>query len=400
MEKKKKVFVFIILSIVFILVLSFLPYDILMLEDDLVLTKSEFDKLLNSNSFVLSQEHIVCNTSDTDSELQENCIKYKLFNLFNVKNLKVNVVDDEVFVGGKTLGFSVNTKGVIVVGSNYILTENGKSYPMSTSNLQVGDIIIKVNDTEVVCVQDILDELNIYTSNQELVLEYIREGESYITTMLPALDVQTNTYRLGLWLKENAMGVGTLTYVNYDSKYGALGHAISLDSTGTPLEIMGGTVYNCNVVGTKIGARGQAGQLLGVFNTGENAIGSLDVNSENGAFGEINDIASYSQDMETIKVGGKNTVKPGKATILSCVTGKSVKEYDIEIIKTNYQNSSGNKSMVIRITDPELLSQTGGIVQGMSGSPIIQDGKLVGAVTHVFLNDATKGFGLYIDFMM
>ena len=179
-----------------------------------------------------------------------------------------------------------------------------------------------------------------------------------------------------------------------------MGHAISLDGSGVPLDITGGNIYNCNIVGIRVGQKGEAGQLLGVFNTTDSAVGDIDRNNEYGVYGKVYNIAEYTADLNEIEIGGTATVKPGKAKILSCINGKQVKEYDIEIIKTNYQNNSEAKSMVIRVTDNELLKQTGGIVQGMSGSPIIQGGKLIGAVTHVFLNDSTKGFGLFIDWMI
>ena len=363
------------------------------------MTQSEFDNLLQTGSFVVDEPKTACFNDDENSALREYSIRYRLFDVFNIKNLKVNVISDQVFLGGKALGFSVNTKGVIIVGSNYILTKSGRIYPMAQSDLQVGDIIVEINDEEIVCVQDILDKLIQYEYGDNFNVSYVREGVKYTTSIKPALDIQSNSYKLGLWLKEDAMGVGTLTYVDMDSNYGALGHAISLDSTGKPLEILGGNIYNCNVVGVKIGSRGQAGQLMGAFNVGDNVIGTIDKNCENGAFGRIDDISTYSEDMTKIAVGGYSTARPGKAKILSCVSGKYVDEYEIEIIKTNYRNEN-SRSMVIRVTDSELLAKTGGIVQGMSGSPIIQDGKLVGAVTHVFLNDATKGFGLYIDYMM
>ncbi len=371
-----------------------------MYDDEVTLTRSQFDKLLSYSSFVMDDAVTPCLSDDSDHTIEEYSIKYNLFNIFNIKNLKVNVVDDKVFVGGKALGFSINTKGVIVVGSNYILTANGKVSPIASSDIKVGDIITSINNVDVIGVSDILDVLNDYSAGGGIVVGYVREGNNYTTTIYPALDAQSGTYRLGLWLKEDAMGIGTLTYVDSEANYGALGHAISLDSTGKPLNITGGNVYDCNIVGVKIGAKGQAGQLLGVFNAGDNAIGSLDVNSDNGAFGKIYDLVDYSSDLDMIEVGGRATAKPGKAKILSCIGGRGVKEYDIEIIKTNYKSSGNDKSMVIRIVDPDLLNETGGIVQGMSGSPIIQGGKLVGAVTHVFLNDATKGFGLYIDWMM
>ena len=399
---KKSRVIFLMLSVLIILCMSFFPFEVLFLEDNIIITKSQFENLLKSGNIVLDTDVTSCSqiTENEKKEIESYAIKYKLFNIFNIKNLKVDVVDDKVFLGGKTLGFNVNTKGVIIVGSNYVITENGKVNPILSTGLKVGDVIIKINGVEIITVEDIVNILKVYTGESPLLLNYIREGFEYSCLITPALDIQSKSYKLGLWLKEDAMGIGTLTYVDTDSNFGALGHAISLDSSGHPLDIVSGKIYNCNVVGVKVGSRGQAGQLLGVFNVGDNTIGDLNKNCAVGAFGKVSDIVKYSSDMKKIEVGGKSTAKPGKAKILSCIDGKNVEEYDIEIIKTNYKGSNDSKSMIIRIIDNRLLNKTGGIVQGMSGSPIIQNNKLIGAVTHVFLNDATKGFGLYIDYMM
>lgn len=397
---KVKVLIFCIISFVLTIILCFVPYDIIMMDDNIVMSQDEFSRLLQTKSAVVDREYEQCFTTEEENAIREYSIKYKLFNIFNIKNLKVSVVDNKVFVGGKALGFGVNTNGVIVVGSNYIITKTGKAYPMLDSGIQVGDMIVGMNDKDISCVQDILDILNGDNCVEGIKVKILHNGQEKDTTIYPAKDLQTNTYKLGLWLKEDAMGVGTLTYVDSDSNYGALGHAISLDGSGVPLDITGGNIYNCNIVGIRVGQKGEAGQLLGVFNTTDSAVGDIDRNNEYGVYGKVYNIAEYTADLNEIEIGGTATVKPGKAKILSCINGKQVKEYDIEIIKTNYQNNSEAKSMVIRVTDNELLKQTGGIVQGMSGSPIIQGGKLIGAVTHVFLNDSTKGFGLFIDWMI
>lgn len=401
LKNKNRWIIFICLSILFILFSNTIPNELLTLHDGAILTKSEFNELI-TNSNIEFDEIKPCGliTDQQKEQLEEYSIKYRLFNIFDIKNLKVKVADDKIYVGGKTLGFNVNTKGVIVVGSNYIITKNGKVNPVITSGIKVGDIITKIDNKEIISVNDISDILIEYKENNPLIITYIREGVINNCAIYPAFDIQSKSYKLGLWLKENAMGIGTITYVDSDSNYGALGHAISLDSNGNPLDIVSGKIYNCNVVGVKIGARGQAGQLLGAFNANDEEIGDLTKNCNVGAFGTIENIVSYTKDMKKINLGGKSTAKPGKATILSCIDGKNVKEYSIDIIKTNYQGTNNSKNMIIRITDDRLLNKTGGIVQGMSGSPIIQNGKLVGAVTHVFLNDATKGFGLYIDYML
>ena len=325
---------------------------------------------------------------------------YKLFNMFKVLSVRVNVVnDDELYVGGNALGFVLNTKGVILVGSNAIVTKDGLKDTLEGSELKIGDVITRLNQIEISTMEDINTLLTIHDNTKPVNVEYVRNGVVGHTTIQPLLDVLTNQYKLGLWVKDAIAGVGTLTYVKQDMGYGALGHAIANEINGQPLEIDGGELYEADIVGVKKGEVGQPGELMGLFVEGRNQIGDIDSNTEYGVFGDLTD-NSILQQKALMSVGGRAVAKPGYAQILSCVEGKVIDQYDIEIIKTNYQSSATEKGMVIRVTDKELLEKTGGIVQGMSGSPIIQEGKIIGAVTHVFVSDPTKGFGLYIDWML
>ena len=218
------------------------------------------------------------------------------------------------------------------------------------------------------------------------------------TTIKSALDRYSGIYKLGLWVKDDISGIGTLTYIKKeDYRFGALGHAICDNDTKTIYNINSGEMYPCTVLGIKKGTKGKAGELKGLFFQGKNnKLGLVDNNSEAGVFGNI---TKEVKDKEVLKAGGRLYAKPGKAYIKSAIDGE-LKDYEIEIIKTNYQSSSNEKSMVIRVTDKELLQKTGGIIQGMSGSPIIQNGYIIGAVTHVFINDPTRGFCIYLDWMI
>lgn len=395
----KKKLAFFICSIVFILASIFFPYDLFVtLEDNMFVTTDEFEEMLDNNFFISS---IVSPVSATNGdEFDKYIIDYKLFNLFNIKRLKVNVVEpDRYFAGGDSLGFSLQSKGIILIGGNYILSHQGIEKPFENSGLMTGDIITHINDIEINSVSDINDILNSYTGG-EIILDVNRNGEKLKIGILPAYDVQTNSYKLGLWVKEDAVGIGTLTFVNATTgRFGSLGHSINDSETNECIEVSGGNIYDSKILGVKKGTSGRAGELMGTFSR-ENVIGSVDKNCEYGVYGYVSDVESVTADKTSIQIGGRLTAKPGKATILSCINGEEIEEFDIEIIKTNFQSSYNQKSMVIRVTDKDLIARTGGIVQGMSGSPIIQDGKLIGAVTHVFVNDATKGFGLYIDWML
>ncbi len=352
------------------------------------------------NFYSLSYSNFL-NADDNQNGLIK--VDVKFLNLLTVKSFYVNTKDEEIYAGGNAVGVYLNTKGVILMGSNSIITKDGLVDTLKDSPLCVGDLILKINDRIIYSIDDIVEIINEdENKGKEVKITYIRKNKEYETYVLPAKDVQTQDYKLGIWVKNDASGVGTLTYITKDRKFGALGHSINIGRTKQAYDINGGSLYNCNIIGVNPGKKGKAGELKGLFLQGKNVQGEIEKNENTGIFGTINENSSLLENAKqrVYKIGGRFSARPGKAKILSCISGTNVKEYDIEIIKTNYQNTSKEKSMVIKITDKELLEKTGGIVQGMSGSPIIQNGKIIGAVTHVFINDPTKGFGLYLDWML
>lgn len=399
MNAKKciKIFVFLACAAFFLLFCFTFPYEVFVGNDMLVLTKSEWEKLCQ-NKFVSICDSLQSAYAD-DGQIDEYVIKYKLFNMSNITSLKVKVLDDnKVWLGGETLGFSLKTRGVVVVGGNVIITQDGKYNPMKDAGIVSGDLIVRMGDKMTNSAEDIGEILRM-SNGGDIEVEYIRNGVRYITTIKPAYDVLTKSYKLGLWIKEDALGVGTLTYILPDNlRFGSLGHAINNGNSDEILEVSGGSIYECSVVGVKKGKSGAPGELIGMFSKTD-AIGDIDKNTEYGVYGYYFDTEKFD-DKRKIEIGGKASARPGRATIVSCINGEDVKEYEIEIIKTNYQSNGGNKGLVFRVIDKDLLDKTGGIVQGMSGSPIIQNGKIIGAVTHVFVNDASKGTGLYIDLML
>lgn len=396
--KRKKV-VPIILIFFFAIVSIFFPYDLLFsLTNDMFVTHEELDDILKNDWLISS--HVVSVSAKDDNDFDKYIINYKLFNLFNIKKLKVNVVDpDRYFAGGETLGFSLQSKGVILIGGNYILSKNGIERPFENSGLKTGDIITKIDGIEINNVEDISKILKNFEGGS-VSLTVTRSGETFEVEISPALDSMTNAYKLGLWVKEDAVGIGTLSFVNATTKrFGSLGHSINDSETNECIKVSGGNIYESKILGIKKGKSGKAGELIGTFNR-ENVIGTVDKNCEYGVYGFVDSVETITKNKTAVDIGGRLSAKPGKAQILTCLDGDEIKAYDIEIIKTNFQSACNEKSMVLRVTDKNLIAKTGGIVQGMSGSPIIQDGKLIGAVTHVFVNDATKGFGIYIDWML
>lgn len=317
----------------------------------------------------------------------------KLFGFLPVKQVEAIVKEErEVFVGGIPLGFSINTKGLIVVGENNVSHEKGKS-PFKS-----GDIILKINDIKIEKPEDIYALLE--NANGEIISICVqRKGEEMIIVMVPQYDEVNGEYKLGLWVRDDAQGIGTLTFVTKDGKFGALGHSICDYETGVEIPVQDGGVYLCNLVGINKAEKGRTGEIRCLFSQAKAPNGNINKNTKCGVFGATSNLDSLVDANLIVPIGNRMLVKLGKASIVSSVSGIR-QEYDIEIIKTNYQSESGDKSFVFRVIDKDLIELTGGIVQGMSGSPILQNGKMIGAVTHVFLNDATKGYGVYIDWML
>ena len=324
----------------------------------------------------------------------------KLFGFLPIKEVSVNVIDDtSVYVGGIPLGFSIKTKGVIVVGENSVVTENGEVITKKSDEIKSGDIIIKINECEINEPKDIQNYL-INNNVSEVTLEIIRDEKHKFIKVNPVLDKETNTYKLGLWVRNDASGIGTLSFVACDNlRFGALGHPITDYETGLKIPVNTGEIYNCTMLGIKKGTKGEPGELRCLFMQGKDVKGTIDKNSNYGVFGQITDTKNIIDENLIYDVCSRLNIKVGKASIVSSISG--IREsYDIEIIKTNYQPKSSDKSFIFRVTDKRLLDKTGGIVQGMSGSPIVQDGKIIGAVTHVFVSDPTKGYGIYADWMI
>lgn len=307
-----------------------------------------------------------------------------------------------VYAGGTPLGFTLECEGVVIVGTSDVLTKKGSVNPTAQSNITVGDVLYSIEGNKIYGAEMIENIVNLKeNAGKSLKVQIRRNGMEFETTINPALDLATGVYKLGLWIRDNAAGVGTLTYIRKDNgRFGALGHPVCDVDTGSILPINSGSIYVCNIIGVAKGERGKPGELRGLFLKGGDEIGALDNNTSYGVFGSVENEYYNNLNGEELLVASRNEVKLGNATLRCTVDGMTPKDYSIEIIKSNQSTSKDQKNMVIRITDSELLAKTGGIVQGMSGSPIIQNGKLIGAVTHVFVSDPTKGFATFIDNMI
>ena len=306
-----------------------------------------------------------------------------------------NDQNQTVYLGGAPIGIIANSQGLIVSEITNITGETGSFSPALNAGFKQGDLIVAVNGERIFNIER-LNEI-IQNSQKILTFTVIRDGQALILQVQPTHDIVHNNKRIGLILKNNIAGIGTLTFIKENGRYGALGHRIA-DAYGNDGIYNNGKIFMCTISGFKRATQQLPGELLGKIDLNNPPIGTLEKNLFCGIFGtmEKND---YSENKK-IEVGSKDSIVPGKAYIYTTINEESPKKYEIEIIKAEKQEKPSEKSMVIRVTDKKLLASTGGILQGMSGSPIIQNDKLVGAVTHVFTNDSKTGYGIYIDWMI
>ena len=299
-----------------------------------------------------------------------------------------------VHIGGMPIGIAIKADGLIVVGEGGVKTSDGEIYP-SRGKLQVGDIIKTVDGEKVSSIYQLKKILS-DTKGNVVTLQVQRNGVDVQVDVVPAVERITGQKKLGIALKEDIGGIGTLTFVTENGEFAALGHYISDGESGLGEELDSGNIYKTSIESVDKGEIGRAGGLVAGVNRLSTPIGSIKSNTNIGLYG----VYSAKIDSKLIKVAAKGEAKPGHAQVLTTVEGAEPKLYDIEIVKVISQNSPGDKGMVIMISDKELLSKTGGIVQGMSGSPIIQNGVLIGAVTHVFIQDPTRGYAVHARFML
>ncbi len=300
-----------------------------------------------------------------------------------------------LYLGGFPAGFTLNTTTVEVIGICDVLTKDGIRSPARESGLRTGDIVDKINGADVNAASDINKILA--EKYKKYRIEVIRDGERVSSEINPAEDFSTGNKRLGILVKDTINGIGTVTYIDKENKkFASLGHPVT-DLKNNLIGINGGTVYGCLIYDVKKGVRGTPGELHGAFENG-NILGKAKLNCACGIYG---DLAENYDTSKLIKVekGSVEDVKIGKACIYTTLHGSEIKQYGITIVKVDKSNKD-NRNFVIKIEDDELIDISGGIVQGMSGSPIVQNGKLIGAVTHVFINDPTRGYGIAIEKML
>lgn len=315
------------------------------------------------------------------------------------KSISVAVEPEHVlYPGGQSIGAALNTKGVLIVGTSELSGTN-KS-PARDAGLRVGDMILSIGGKPVKSASE-LTEIVTGHGPGPIAVTYSRNGATHETAVTAVADPVDGRLRLGLWVRDSTAGVGTLSF--YDpttGRYGALGHAISDVDTGITLPVREGAILQSTVVGIRKGERGTPGELQGSFLRDRVQLGDIRLNNSFGIYGVFDAPMANPLYPDGLPIASQANVHTGAATILTTLDGGGVHEYQIEITRVARQGAPTQKSMTLRVIDPELLSRTGGIVQGMSGSPILQDGRIVGAVTHVFVQDPVKGYGIFIENML
>ncbi len=325
-------------------------------------------------------------------------------NRFGEAREAVEVVSERVLVpGGQSVGIKMNVKGVLVVGLEEIETEDSIVSPGYTAGLEIGDIITSVNGQEVSYAKDVSEIVNRAKQDAEkksLHVTVRRKEQEHSFDIIPVKDRSSGEYKIGLWVKEKIAGIGTLTF--FDPKtnvIAALGHGIYESQTGTLLEAGNGDLLRTEVKSIKEGEVGKPGEIRGIFYGDEAPIGEVKKNSSFGIYSKATGSSTFVENRPMV-MGYQDQIEVGDAYILTTINGNKVEKFDIKITKVNKQDEPDSKSMEIEVVDDRLLKYCGGIVQGMSGSPIIQNNRLVGAVTHVFVNNPTKGYGIFAEWMV
>lgn len=365
--------------------------------------QSESEEVVLGNGSNIPQGQVTITRNQTFSLYGKSegsyLLSLDLFGLIHFKEIQVEVVNTQYAIPcGAPVGIYLKSNGIMVIGTGEITGLDGLPTEPAAGILKSGDYIETINGQVLETKEQLADAVN-HLNGEDAVLT-VRRGEEIMSISLQPVTAQDGTQKLGVWVRSDTQGIGTMTYLDLNGKFGALGHGISDSDTGEVVQISDGALYDTEIIGIEKGSIGNPGIMSGVIYYGPGSLlGEIDSNSEVGIFGTAGEKLRQAMNMQPLQIGYRQDVKKGTAWIRSGISGE-IKDYQIEILKVDYSTAHQNKSLVIQVTDPELLALTGGIIQGMSGSPIIQDGKLIGAVTHVFIQDSTKGYGIFIENML
>ena len=384
---------------IYILVINYIPDQITIFEGENISLKTFFGITLNSEDEVLS---VSADTGEkTINKVGSEKLSVNFFDKLFIKDIDVSVLPRTTVIPvGNIAGLKLYTSGVLVVGMSEIEGEDSKIYkPYENTGIEEGDTIIKINDNEINTTDELIEKINM-SKGEKVEIEYIHDEETKECSITP-VKTSAEEYKLGLWVRDSAAGVGTVSFYEPDTHiFGALGHGITDIDTGDLLNIAKGEFVTAKILDIKKGEDGNPGKIQGTVEEQE-TIGEISKNTEFGIYGKIKNISSLNIDTsKEMEVALRDEIQLGKATILCSLDNQTVGEYEIEITKINKENNYNNKSMEIKVTDEKLIERTGGIIQGMSGSPIIQNGKFIGAITHVLVNSSTEGYAIFGDLML
>ena len=388
------IIIFFVIIYMYVANISLLPENVIVFEmDDISF------KLLPG---IESQESIKTFSLDK----QENVIStlnIKLFGVIDLKNINVTTLEDvEVVPVGKVVGLKLYTNGVLVVGMSEVENnQNNLVKPYEGSNIKEGDMIFEIDGCAIEDISNLKDVVN-KTQGRNVEIKLLRKGKTVVVSNITPVQVSENEYKLGLWVKDAATGVGTMTFYDPETqRFALLGHGITDSDTNSLIYIDSGELVTSKLVSIKKGEDGKPGEIRGTI-LKQKTVGEVYKNTDFGVYGKLTDLTSLNiESSKKYKVALRDEIKEGKATILCAVNNDNkVQEYDIEIEKVYFENDFNNKSMLLRITDSDLIDKTGGIIRGLSGAPIMQNGKFVGAITNVLVSNPKLGYGIFADLML
>ncbi len=390
---------FLLIIYIYTLVISNIPNKLVIFEGESINMKT----LIGMN--IKSKENTIETASTSGNKISEQAgrktLEVSFLNSLKLKDIDVNVLPKTTVIPvGNIAGVKLYTSGVLVVGMSEIEGNDSKKYkPYENTGIKEGDTIIKIDDEQISTTEDLIRTVNM-SNGEDIKVKFIHQEETKECSMTP---VRTNNseYKLGLWVRDSAAGVGTVTFYEPSSKtFGALGHGITDIDTNELINISSGEFITTRILNITKGEVGEPGKIQGTVENQQN-IGTISQNSRFGIYGKVNNLASLNIDKsKEVEVALRDEIKTGKATILCSLDNQQPKEYEIEIEKIYKENNYDNKSMQIKVTDQRLIDKTGGIIQGMSGAPILQNGKFVGAVTHVLVNNPKEGYAVFGDIML
>lgn len=391
--------IILIISYVYVCSIISIPKNIVVFEGENLNLKIATGLSLSSKS----EQTVLTASNISKQKINKTGLDKLNLNLFGgikVKDVNVDVIPKTTVIPlGTAIGMKLYTKGVLVVGMSQINNENNeKTKPYENSGIEQGDTIIAINNNEVTNTDELIKQVNDSNGNS-IKVKYLKNNETLETSITPVKS--KNEYKIGLWVRDAAAGVGTLTfYEPSTNSFMALGHGISDIDTEKIVDIANGELITANIVSIKKGEKGNPGEIKGTIDSGKK-IGEISKNTNLGIYGTVKNKNYLGMDTSNeMEVATRKQIKEGKAQIICQLENSGKKMYDIEIEKIYTMNNEDNKSMLIKVTDKELLDKTGGIIQGMSGAPVIQNGKFVGAVTNVLVNDPTQGYAIFADMMI